>query len=255
MSCVPGISRGGAAIAACRHAKPSRGSKRPRRQSRGASSSVPPVPLSQRRRSGRPARAAGGRAAHRDRRRRPGRPGVRRSAAGEGHSAVVYEAGSRLGGRCFSNRTLVPGMACENGGELIDTGHKTMLRYANEFGLRARVVHEEARRRTLLVLGRPWSDEDVVDNSARSVADMQDDLHAISGSATVCAPQRRRRGARQHRSRHLLRHSHERPCRSSRPCSTRPTWPSTASRPGSRARSTSSASCGSTSSRSSSRSA
>jgi len=53
----------------------------------------------------------------------------------KGIQAVVYDAASRLGGRCFSNRTLVPGMACENGGELIDTGHKTMLGYANQFGL------------------------------------------------------------------------------------------------------------------------
>ena len=36
----------------------------------------------------------------------------------KGIQAVVYDAASRLGGRCFSNRTLVPGMACENGGEM-----------------------------------------------------------------------------------------------------------------------------------------
>jgi monoamine oxidase len=53
---------------------------------------------------------------------------------------MVYEADARLGGRCFSNRTLVPGMACENGGELIDTGHKTMLAYAS--GMRGAALRQ-----------------------------------------------------------------------------------------------------------------
>lgn len=61
----------------------------------------------------------------------------------KGYRATIYEARARLGGRCFSNRALVPGMAAENGGEFIDTGHKTMLAYANAFGLaRLRAANE-----------------------------------------------------------------------------------------------------------------
>ena len=70
----------------------------------------------------------------------------------KGVQAVVYEASSRLGGRCFSNRTLVPGMACENGGELVDTGHKTVLGLRQRVRARARVLREEARRGAVLVL-------------------------------------------------------------------------------------------------------
>jgi monoamine oxidase len=80
-----------------------------------------------------------------------------------GVSAVVYEAGTRLGGRCFSNRTLVAGMACENGGELIDTGHKTMLGYANQFGLPLESYVKKRGEERFWFLGRAWSDEDVVD--------------------------------------------------------------------------------------------
>jgi monoamine oxidase len=102
----------------------------------------------------------------------------------KGVQATVYEAASRLGGRCFSNRTLVAGMACENGGELIDTGHKTMLGYANEFGLARESYVKKRGDERFWFFGRAWSDEDVVDEFREVVAGMQDDLRAITGSAT-----------------------------------------------------------------------
>jgi monoamine oxidase len=105
----------------------------------------------------------------------------------KGIQAVVYEAGSRLGGRCFSNPSLVPGMVCENGGELIDTGHKTMLRYANEFDLTLESYVKKRAEERFWFHGRAWSDEDVVDEFREVVAAMQDDLHAISGSATAAS--------------------------------------------------------------------
>lgn len=52
-----------------------------------------------------------------------------------GIDAVVYEAATRLGGRCFSNRSTFPGQIAENGGELIDTYHVETLRLASELGL------------------------------------------------------------------------------------------------------------------------
>jgi monoamine oxidase len=102
----------------------------------------------------------------------------------KGLQAVVYDAASRLGGRCFSNRTLVPGMACENGGELIDTGHKTMLGYANQFGLTLESYVKKRGEESFWFFGRAWSDEEVVDEFREVVARMQGDLHAISGSPT-----------------------------------------------------------------------
>jgi monoamine oxidase len=102
----------------------------------------------------------------------------------KGIQAVVYDAASRLGGRCFSNRTLVPGMACENGGELIDTGHKTMLAYARQFGLTLESYVKKRGEESFWFFGRAWSDEEVVDEFREVVAAMKGDLHAISGSAT-----------------------------------------------------------------------
>jgi monoamine oxidase len=52
-----------------------------------------------------------------------------------GVTATVYEAASRVGGRCFSLRGFFPGQVVERGGELIDNLHKTMLGYANAFDL------------------------------------------------------------------------------------------------------------------------
>src|SRR5205085_11807967 len=49
--------------------------------------------------------------------------------------ASVYEASSRVGGRQFSLRGVFPGQVAERGGELIDTGHKTMLGWVNTLGL------------------------------------------------------------------------------------------------------------------------
>lgn len=52
-----------------------------------------------------------------------------------GIAATVYEASDRLGGRCWSNTTAFPGQVAENGGELIDTGHRELRELARELGL------------------------------------------------------------------------------------------------------------------------
>lgn len=53
-----------------------------------------------------------------------------------GVTATVYEANpSRLGGRCFSNRTTFGNNVAENGGELIDTPHTNVQALAKELGL------------------------------------------------------------------------------------------------------------------------
>lgn len=53
-----------------------------------------------------------------------------------GVNATVYDAAKRLGGRMLTDRTTFPdGMHCELGGELIDTGHRTMRDLALELDL------------------------------------------------------------------------------------------------------------------------
>jgi monoamine oxidase len=51
-----------------------------------------------------------------------------------GYDPRVYEAGGRIGGRTFTDRTTFP-IKCELGGELIDSGHKKIRRLAQELGL------------------------------------------------------------------------------------------------------------------------
>ncbi|GAC1569991.1 MAG: hypothetical protein NVS3B20_01330 [Polyangiales bacterium] len=51
-----------------------------------------------------------------------------------GVNAQVFEGSKRLGGRMHTDRSTFPnGMHCEIGGELIDTGHQTMIDLAEEF--------------------------------------------------------------------------------------------------------------------------
>ncbi|MBP9166034.1 MAG: FAD-dependent oxidoreductase [Kofleriaceae bacterium] len=57
--------------------------------------------------------------------------------ADAGIDATIYEASDRAGGRMFTNRTgyWAAGQQTEWGGELIDTGHTTVLDLAARFGL------------------------------------------------------------------------------------------------------------------------
>jgi monoamine oxidase len=53
----------------------------------------------------------------------------------QGIDCTVFEAQARLGGRMFSDRNTFAPLVCELGGELIDTGHQTMIDLAAEFNL------------------------------------------------------------------------------------------------------------------------
>lgn len=75
-------------------------------------------------------------------------------------------------------------MAAENGGEFIDTGHKAMLAYANEFNLPIETVIRKAGEETFYFFGQRWSEEDIVDEFRAIVNGMRHDLRAISGSAS-----------------------------------------------------------------------
>ena len=56
--------------------------------------------------------------------------------ADRGIGSTVYEASGRIGGRMFTNTNYFAGeQVAEWGGELIDTGHKTIRKLANRFGL------------------------------------------------------------------------------------------------------------------------
>ncbi|MBX3156200.1 MAG: FAD-dependent oxidoreductase [Deltaproteobacteria bacterium] len=56
--------------------------------------------------------------------------------ADAGYTSTVYEAAGRVGGRMFTNTTsYFGGQVTEWGGELVDSGHKTVRRLANRFNL------------------------------------------------------------------------------------------------------------------------
>jgi monoamine oxidase len=53
-----------------------------------------------------------------------------------GIATTVYEANTRLGGRCWTNRNFfTDGLIAEHGGEFINSDHRSMRRLAAEFGL------------------------------------------------------------------------------------------------------------------------
>jgi monoamine oxidase len=54
-----------------------------------------------------------------------------------GINAIIYDANSRLGGRCWTRRgDFAEGQIAEHGGELIDQGHTQIRHLAQELGLR-----------------------------------------------------------------------------------------------------------------------
>lgn len=53
----------------------------------------------------------------------------------QGVAVTVVEANTRLGGRCWTNRGTFGSQLAERGGELIDQGHTTIRRLAQELGL------------------------------------------------------------------------------------------------------------------------
>jgi monoamine oxidase len=79
--------------------------------------------------------------------------------------APVYEASSRAGGRCWSLRQTFPGQVVERGGELIDNLHKTMLSYAQRFGLAREDVNKRPGEVFYVFGGVRHAEAAVVDES------------------------------------------------------------------------------------------
>jgi monoamine oxidase len=71
------------------------------------------------------------------------------SLAAAGIAATIYEGRDRIGGRLWSmggsfpGPVMFPGQVVERGGELIDTTHITMKKYARRFGLKLEDVTKE----------------------------------------------------------------------------------------------------------------
>jgi monoamine oxidase len=102
-----------------------------------------------------------------------------------GIEATVYEAHPhRVGGRVFTARDTFPGQVAENGGEFIDTGHKTMIAYARELGLPLENLERAPGASTFYFDGQHYTEDEVVAEYRILVARMRPDYQALSGGTT-----------------------------------------------------------------------
>jgi monoamine oxidase len=104
---------------------------------------------------------------------------------GKGITASLYEASGRAGGRCYSLRNFFPGQVAERGGEFIDTAHKTMLGYANQFNLTLEDVTKQSGDIFYYFNGQHYSESAVVDEFRTFVSAMRTDLRLISSEITA----------------------------------------------------------------------
>ena len=102
-----------------------------------------------------------------------------------GVRATIYEASDRSGGRCFSlggafpGPVDFPGQVVERGGEFIDTAHKTMIGYAQRFGLALEDVTKGHDDTFYYFFGRHRTETEIVDELRAFVDAMRDDLRTV----------------------------------------------------------------------------
>lgn len=94
---------------------------------------------------------------------------------------------NRVGGRVLSDHDTFPGQVAECGGEMIDTLHTTMLRYAREFGL-AREDYERAPGDDRYhFFGANHTEREVVEEWRVLVPRLQADLRTLSAEPSFFA--------------------------------------------------------------------
>jgi monoamine oxidase len=91
-----------------------------------------------------------------------------------------------LGGS-FSGPVTFPGQVVERGGEFIDTGHKTMLAYAQAFNLAKEDVIKPPGEVFYYFGGQRYPESVVVDEYRALVEFMRPDIRALSGATTADA--------------------------------------------------------------------
>ena len=102
-----------------------------------------------------------------------------------GVPVTLYEAEPRTGGRCYSLGNMFPGQVVERGGEFIDTGHKTMIGYAREFGLTLEDVSKQPGDVAYYFGGMRIDEAAVVEEFRAFVGAMRRDLRTLSKAPTA----------------------------------------------------------------------
>lgn len=99
--------------------------------------------------------------------------------AAKGVRATIYEAASRVGGRCRSLRDGFPGQVVERGGEFIDTTHSSLRGYATALGLTLEDVSKEPGEVAYFFDGQHYDEAQVVEEFRAFVPAMRDDLRRL----------------------------------------------------------------------------
>ena len=108
-----------------------------------------------------------------------------------GVGVTLYEASGRAGGRCYSlggnfpGPVTFPGQVVERGGELIDTLHKTLLGYVQEFGLTLEDYGKQPGEISYYFDGQHVPEEKIVEEFRALVAAMRRDLRTLSSAPSA----------------------------------------------------------------------
>jgi monoamine oxidase len=108
-----------------------------------------------------------------------------------GVPVTLYDAVQRAGGRChslggaFPAAVNFPGQVAELGGEFIDTGHKTMIGYAREFGLELENVSKVPGEVAYYFGGTHVDEASVVAEFRAFVPAMRRDLRTLSNAPSA----------------------------------------------------------------------
>ncbi|MFC3551318.1 flavin monoamine oxidase family protein [Lysobacter cavernae] len=100
--------------------------------------------------------------------------------ARNGVAAKVYEAGGRVGGRCWSLRGFFPGQVAERGAEFIGASHHTMLGYARALDLPLEEFSRYPGKPYYHFEGRVYTEAQVVEEFRAFAACIREDLSALS---------------------------------------------------------------------------
>jgi len=97
-----------------------------------------------------------------------------------GIQASVFDAASRVGGRCSSLRGYFPGQVVERGGEFISSSHHTMLGFAREFGLELESSSQLPGTSYYNFGGQSYSEAQVAEEYRAFAASIREDLFTLS---------------------------------------------------------------------------
>lgn len=101
-----------------------------------------------------------------------------------GIDARVYEARTRVGGRCWTLRGLFPGQVAEQGAEFISSAHHSVIGFARGLGLELEAISRRPSMPLAGTGGRRYSEVEVLDEYRAFAECIRPDLEAL-GSPTA----------------------------------------------------------------------